>query len=82
MERMFKLLSDLTEDPFKHEAFLSDPESFMRESGLTAEEMAELAQLSGSPSTAAANGAWARCAGCIDPGPDPYPDPDPANIEA
>lgn len=78
MERMFELLTDLTIDPFKQEAFRRDPASFMKDAGLTPEEAARFSELGGLPGELIAKGAWARCAAAVDPGPDPCPDPDPA----
>lgn len=77
MERMFELLTDLTIDPFKQEAFRRDPAAFLKDAGVTPEEAALLSELGAAPAESIANGAWARCAGCVDPGPDPFPDPDP-----
>jgi hypothetical protein len=83
MERLFELLTELSVDPFKQEEFARDPEGFALAAGLGAEERAALARLRGGAGDAGAAGVvWARCATCVDPGPDPMPDPDPPIFDA
>ncbi|WP_437330861.1 hypothetical protein [Sorangium sp. So ce381] len=71
MDHLFDLLTELSIDPFKQNELLTD------------EERAALEQR-GSPEVQAAiaDGAWTRCAGLFDPGPDPNEDedPDPADL--
>jgi hypothetical protein len=80
---MFELLTELSVDPFTHDAFLRDPEGVAAAAGLSLEERAALFGFrrdDGDP--AIANGVWARCACCADPGPDPEPNPDPSAKDA
>ncbi|KYF74049.1 hypothetical protein BE17_21020 [Sorangium cellulosum] len=74
MDRLFDLLTELSIDPFKQAAFVADRQDEL----LTEEERAALRQ-PGPPGAqgAIAGGAWTRCAGIFDPGPDPEDDPDP-----
>ncbi|WP_438030859.1 hypothetical protein [Sorangium sp. So ce233] len=74
MDHLFDLLTELSIDPFKQAAFVADRQDEL----LTDEERAALRQ-PGAPEEQAAmdGGAWTRCAGIFDPGPDPEEDPDP-----
>ncbi|WP_437301767.1 hypothetical protein [Sorangium sp. So ce388] len=81
MDHLFKLLTELSIDPFKQAAQVADRQAAL----LIDEERARLEQ-PGSPEVRAAiaGGAWSRCAFILDPGPDPEPeeddDPDPADL--
>ncbi|WP_437292046.1 hypothetical protein [Sorangium sp. So ce406] len=77
MDRLFELLTELSIDPFKQAAFMADRQDEL----LTDEERAALRQ-PGAPEgqAAIAGGAWTRCAGLLDPGPDPEEDPDPPDL--
>ncbi|WP_437330863.1 hypothetical protein [Sorangium sp. So ce381] len=79
MDRLFKLLTELSVDPFEHAAFTTGGQ----DAGLTDEERTALVR-SRSPEAQAeiAGGAWSRCAWIADPGPDPDEDPDPPGREA
>ncbi|WP_437651087.1 hypothetical protein [Sorangium sp. So ce362] len=74
MDHLFDLLTELSIDPFKQTALMADRQDELR----TDEERAALEQR-GSPEVQAAiaGGAWTRCAGLLDPGPDPSEDEDP-----
>ncbi|WP_433937460.1 hypothetical protein AB3662_22785 [Sorangium cellulosum] len=74
MDRLFDLLTELSIDPFKQAAFVANRQDAL----LTDEERAALRQPGAPEEQAAAHGgAWTRCAGIFDPGPDPEEDPDP-----
>ncbi|WP_437642009.1 hypothetical protein [Sorangium sp. So ce854] len=77
MDRLFDLLTELSIDPFKQAAFAANRQHEL----LTEEERAALRQ-PGPPEAqgAIAGGAWTRCAGIFDPGPDPEDDPDPPDV--
>ncbi|WP_437738431.1 hypothetical protein [Sorangium sp. So ce1335] len=79
MDRLFKLLTELSVDPFAHAAFTAGGP----DTALTNEERAAIAR-SRSPDAQAeiAGGAWSRCAWIGDPGPDPDEDPDPPGRKA
>jgi hypothetical protein len=77
MNRLFDLLTELSIDPWKHAAFVAD----RQDEALTEEERAAIARaLSPEAQAAIAGGAWSRCAGLFDPGPDPEEDPDPPEL--
>lgn len=79
MDRLFKLFTELSVDPFEHAAFTAGGQ----DAALTDEERAALVR-SRSPDAQAeiAGGAWSRCAWIGDPGPDPDEDPDPPGRKA
>ncbi|KYF74051.1 hypothetical protein BE17_21030 [Sorangium cellulosum] len=79
MDRVFKLLTKLSVDPFEHAAFTARGQ----EAALTDEGRAALGRAR-SPEAQAeiAGGAWSRCAWIADPGPDPDEDPDPPGRKA
>ncbi|MGK3993469.1 hypothetical protein [Sorangium sp. So ce1024] len=79
MDRLFKLFTELSVDPFEHAAFMAGGQ----DAALTDEERAALVR-SRSPEAQAeiAGGAWSRCAWIGDPGPDPDEDPDPPGRKA
>ena len=79
MERLFNLLTELSIDPIKQEAFTRDPAGAATKAGLSAEEQALLAHWR-RDQPGAAGGPWAKAAFCLDPGPDPNPDPDPPTL--
>jgi hypothetical protein len=83
MERLFDLLTELSVDPFKQQAFARDPEAFAASFGLGEEERAALSALrAGAPSAGPPGLSWSRAMTCVDPGPDPMPDPDPPIFQA
>lgn len=75
MQQAFKALTDLALDPFACLAAARDPREALRAAGLGTDEL-ELALASDLPDReAAANGSFASCETCIDPGDDPDPFP-------
>lgn len=76
MDSMSLLLTELTVDPFHLEAFLRDPDPLATAMGLTAADIPRLMLSVKSAPFGKADGSWARCASCSDPGHDPLPDPD------
>ncbi|GAB4559039.1 MAG: hypothetical protein Tsb0020_04510 [Haliangiales bacterium] len=72
MDRMIEILDDLSCDPFRRDAFLRAPRAVMAEAGLSPTEQAIL--MDGDHAALdrrLGGGQWARCAACVDPGPDP-----------
>jgi hypothetical protein len=72
MDPAFKLLTELSVDPFRLDDFLRDPDPLLAGTGLAAADLSKLAR----PGEAAPAAGWARCTFCADPGYDPLPDPD------
>ena len=77
MNPAFKLLTDLSIDPFRLDDFLRDPDPLARETGVAAEDLARVAR----PADRSSGGPWSRCAACMDPGYDPLPDPEVPSLE-
>ncbi|HTN84300.1 MAG TPA: hypothetical protein VL242_11460 [Sorangium sp.] len=73
MDHLFKLLTELSIDPFEQAAQVADRQAAL----LIDEERARLEQ-PGSPEVQAAiaGGAWTQCALLADPGPDPESEED------
>jgi hypothetical protein len=61
MDLAFKLLTELSVDPFRLEDFLREPDPLAPEAP---------------PFGLSPDASWSRCAICGDPGYDPLPDPD------
>jgi hypothetical protein len=72
MDAISQLLTRLSVDPFRFEAFKRDPHPFIAEAGIAPEDVPRLLR----PSETLSEDAWVRCAICNDPGYDPLPDPE------
>ncbi|WP_438021203.1 hypothetical protein WMF18_19950 [Sorangium sp. So ce315] len=67
-----RLLTELSIDPFRLDDFLRDPDPLLAAEGISLKELAGCTDRF----ALAADGTWARCAACGDPGYDPLPDPE------
>ncbi|KYF76005.1 hypothetical protein BE11_03440 [Sorangium cellulosum] len=72
MNSAYRLLTELSIDPFRLDDFLRDPDPLLAADGVALEDLAGCTEMS----ALAADGTWARCAACGDPGYDPLPDPE------
>lgn len=73
-ERLFDLLTDLSLDPLKLDAWLRDPAAVMADAGLSSAESAALLRRLDGKGRAARPACGATF---FDPGDDPEPNPDP-----
>lgn len=76
MDQIFELMTQLSIDPFMHQAFSRDSQDILRRAGLSPADPASLARVTGDGAVLA-QGTWERCAVLVDPGFDPIDDTDP-----
>jgi hypothetical protein len=80
MSQIIDTLTQLSIDPFAQDGFARDPEGYR--ASLAPGAAAALAQPARALAAALGDVAWARCAGCFDPGPDPLPGISPTGTRA
>jgi hypothetical protein len=74
MDQIIATLTELGIDPYTRDAYARDPEGYLAAAGVPAEMRDALARRDWQALDAGPRGgAWARCAACGDPGPDPLP---------
>ena len=71
MDNVCKLLTELSTDPFRRAGALCDLDEALEGSGVSEHELSTALR---ADSRQIANGSWATCATCSDPGSDPYPE--------
>lgn len=82
MRQLIDTLAELSIDPFAQDAFARDPEDYLHATALAPGVGAALVQRDWRQLEAALQtGSWARTAFLGDPGPDPFPDIDPASTD-
>ncbi|XYI02907.1 hypothetical protein ACMHYB_25405 [Sorangium sp. So ce1128] len=72
MNDVFRLLTELSIDPFSLDDFQRDPDPLTAALGIRPEDIPSVMR----PAGVASDGTWARGAAMFDPGYDPLPDPD------
>jgi hypothetical protein len=71
---MFNILTELAIDSCPGDVWLKGPGRALIEAGLSPEDIASALGSSHDDAELVANGTWAACQTCGDPGPDPFPE--------
>jgi len=71
---IFEVLREVAIDPAMRRAWLADPARALSQAGLTPEEIRAALVGGDLDDEVVANGDFAACQSCGDPGPDPFPE--------